>query len=158
MWAKIVCLPSVHTFIRQALCLQLFQNCQWILKLHDRCRAVATFIHLLAHSLTHLPTYPHSLTHSLAHSPAHSLTHSLTHSLNHSPTLTLWQLSCYVWHMLLKMQHSPIALAMVSFCLQTQQRDFHIDKDNASWLQEELLDARQEQGNNANSFHKQLTV
>lgn len=45
-----------------------------------------------------------------------------------------------------------------SVASQAQQQEFHIDKDNASWLQEELLDARQKQGNDANSFHKQLTV
>ncbi|KAL3146743.1 hypothetical protein ABBQ38_014728 [Trebouxia sp. C0009 RCD-2024] len=48
--------------------------------------------------------------------------------------------------------------AMRAYLHQAQQLDFHIDAESASWINQELMDARQELGNSENSFHNQLTL
>ncbi|KAL3134977.1 hypothetical protein ABBQ32_007935 [Trebouxia sp. C0010 RCD-2024] len=48
--------------------------------------------------------------------------------------------------------------AIRAYLHQAQQLDFHIDVESASWINQELMDARQELGNSENSFHNQLTL
>ena len=73
------------------------------------------------------------------------------------------------WHMLTQLCHacckrllsrpcSNTITHIAVYCTQAQQLEFSIDEGTAPWIQQELLDARGEQGSGATSFHKQLTV
>lgn len=48
--------------------------------------------------------------------------------------------------------------AIRAYLHQAQQLEYHIEEKTASWIGQELMDARQELGNSENSFHIQLTL
>lgn len=146
LWVKIACLPSAHICIRQA---------SYLWSCSDFANLPSKFACMTGVEQSQFNLF---FTHPLTPSPTHLLTLSPTHPTPHPPSHLLFS-NCHAMFGTCHCKTASTFLVAISFlCLQAQQQDFYIDKDNASWLQQELLDARKEQGNDANSFHKQLTV